>query len=50
MTVVHDWTTDKCELVIWDAKDLSVVSRVPTKDRIPNGFHCAFIPEADLNM
>mmetsp|Transcript_12485 Transcript_12485/g.20990 ORF Transcript_12485/g.20990 Transcript_12485/m.20990 type:complete len:162 (+) Transcript_12485:1330-1815(+) len=48
MSAVHNWETDKSELVVWDAQTLNVVLRAGLKDRVPNGFHGAFVHENDL--
>eukprot|EP00172_Hildenbrandia_rubra_P002286 Plantae.Rhodophyta-Hildenbrandia_rubra.ctg30243.p1 GENE.Plantae.Rhodophyta-Hildenbrandia_rubra.ctg30243~~Plantae.Rhodophyta-Hildenbrandia_rubra.ctg30243.p1 ORF type:complete len:361 (-),score=71.52 Plantae.Rhodophyta-Hildenbrandia_rubra.ctg30243:568-1650(-) len=52
MTLVHDWTLNRSELRIYDAKTMNinpVASIVMEGQRIPSGFHTIFIPENELN-
>ncbi len=50
MSVVHDATTDRGELVVLDAADVTgaPVARVHLPRRVPFGFHGNWIPESDL--
>lgn len=50
MSFVYDAATDRSELVILDAVDLSAgpIGRVMLPVRIPNGFHSCWVPAADL--
>lgn len=45
MSVVHDATTDRGELVILGAADLSTVARVHLPVRVPYGFHGNWVPD-----
>jgi len=50
MSFVYDWDTQSTEFVMWDAKtmDETPVLRAKTDQRVPNGFHTFFVPEAQL--
>jgi len=52
MTYVYNWTTEKSQFVMWDAKTLNDESKtvltVQLNHRIPNAFHGYFIQENDL--
>ncbi len=50
MSVVHDATTDRAELVVLDAADVAAapVARVHLPTRVPYGFHGNWVPDADL--
>jgi len=50
MSFVYDWTTEKSEFVMWDAKtmDETPVLRAETNKRVPNGFHTFFVHEDEL--
>jgi len=54
ITTVHDWTTEKCELVVWDSKTLeeddTPVLRAGLKQRVPNGFHSIFISDDNVEV
>ncbi len=47
LSYVYDATTDRSELVILDARDLSgpPVARVALPQRVPHGFHGDFVPD-----
>ena len=50
MGFVYDYTTDKSEFVMWDAKsmDSNPVVRAECQTRVPNGFHTFFVQEDDM--
>lgn len=47
MTTVHNWKTNKCQFVMWDAKTLQVVLKADLDSRVPNGFHSTFVHQSD---
>ncbi|BCY09517.1 carotenoid oxygenase family protein [Actinoplanes sp. L3-i22] len=48
LSVVHDATTDRADLVVVDAADLSAVATVHLPSRIPFGFHGNWVADAEL--
>ncbi len=50
VSYVHDATTDRSEVVILDARELSAapLARVLLPQRVPLGFHAVWVPEAAL--
>ncbi|HVJ96347.1 MAG TPA: carotenoid oxygenase family protein, partial [Acidimicrobiia bacterium] len=46
MTFVHDKADDKTSLTVLDARDVGAgpVARVELPQRVPYGFHAAFVP------
>lgn len=51
LSLVYDAATDRSELVILDAADIShgPVARVMLPVRVPNGFHSCWVPAEDLD-
>jgi len=50
MSFVYDWVTNKSSFMMWDAKTMDEipVTEAEIKTRVPNGFHTAFVQEANL--
>jgi carotenoid cleavage dioxygenase len=49
LSVVHDETVDRSELVVLDAADLTTVARVHLPRRVPYGFHGNWIADDELH-
>ncbi len=52
MTYVHDETSNKSELVVYDARTMSdaPVARVQLPQRVPYGFHGMHVSEAQFQQ
>lgn len=48
LSVIHNEFTDKSEIFIVDASNMSLAARVQLPARVPYGFHCIFVPEEEL--
>lgn len=44
---VHDWKTDQCYLMVWDAKTMALTCKAEMQERVPHGFHTFFVHESD---
>lgn len=48
MTFVYDPHSESTEFCVWDAQSFELVMKMPTRERVPHGFHGTWVFSSEL--